>query len=191
MAGESSIRTPSQPILGSIATTCAVPGGVYRREGYEYSAAQWLVQRPRGLLLGRRPPSRRAGHRVRRHTPVGPGLRAFRTVEEATEAICAIEADYDRASAHAAEVAQEYFAAEKVCKSCCKTQAYRVPSRKPARSGRLSPPNLCGRGRKKFTCASTSLRVACPELAEGLSTNGASLPLIFPPFRPEHNRRRR
>jgi len=46
--------------------------------------------------------------------PVGPGLRAFRSVEEATEAVCAIEADYDRASAHALEVAQEYFAAEKV-----------------------------------------------------------------------------
>ncbi|HEV8716295.1 MAG TPA: hypothetical protein VGX03_26145 [Candidatus Binatia bacterium] len=46
--------------------------------------------------------------------PVGPGLHAFRTVEEATEAVCAIEADYDRASAHAVEVAREYFAAEKV-----------------------------------------------------------------------------
>jgi hypothetical protein len=46
--------------------------------------------------------------------PVGPGLHAFRTVEEAAEAVRAIEADYGRASAHATEVAREYFAAEKV-----------------------------------------------------------------------------
>jgi hypothetical protein len=46
--------------------------------------------------------------------PLGPGLHAFRTVADAVEAVQAIEADYNRASAHAAEVAQEYFAAEKV-----------------------------------------------------------------------------
>jgi hypothetical protein len=46
--------------------------------------------------------------------PLGSGLHAFRTVVDAAEAIQAIEADYNCASAHAAEVAQEYFAAEKV-----------------------------------------------------------------------------
>src|ERR687888_339659 len=46
--------------------------------------------------------------------PLGPGVHAFRTVEEAAIAVRAIEADYDRASAHATEVAREYFAAEKV-----------------------------------------------------------------------------
>jgi hypothetical protein len=46
--------------------------------------------------------------------PLGPGLHAFRTVAEAAEAIRAIEADYPRASAHAAEVARECFAAERV-----------------------------------------------------------------------------
>ena len=46
--------------------------------------------------------------------PLGPGLHAFRNVEEAAGAIQEIEADYTRASAHASEVAREYFAAEKV-----------------------------------------------------------------------------
>jgi hypothetical protein len=46
--------------------------------------------------------------------PLGPGLHAFRTVEEAAAAIAAIEADYARASAHAAEVGREAFAAERV-----------------------------------------------------------------------------
>jgi len=115
MAGESSIRTPSQPILGSIANYLrSSRGEFYRREGYEYSAASgWFSDRAACYLAA-------GAQSVEQDTgfgdilPVGPGLRAFRTVEEATEAICAIEADYDRASAHAAEVAQEYFAAEKV-----------------------------------------------------------------------------
>jgi hypothetical protein len=46
--------------------------------------------------------------------PLGPGLHAFYTVEEAADAVGVIEADYNRASAHAIEVAREYFAAEKV-----------------------------------------------------------------------------
>jgi hypothetical protein len=46
--------------------------------------------------------------------PLGPGLHAFRTVAEAAEAICSIEANYHRASAHATAVAREYFAAEQV-----------------------------------------------------------------------------
>jgi hypothetical protein len=46
--------------------------------------------------------------------PLGPGLPAFHTVEEAADAVGVIEADYDRASAYAIEVAREYFAAEKV-----------------------------------------------------------------------------
>ncbi len=46
--------------------------------------------------------------------PLGPGLHAFHTVEEAADAVGVIEADYDRASAYAIEIAREYFAAEKV-----------------------------------------------------------------------------
>jgi hypothetical protein len=46
--------------------------------------------------------------------PLGPGLHAFRTVEEAARAIESIEADYARASAHAAAVARECFAADRV-----------------------------------------------------------------------------
>jgi hypothetical protein len=46
--------------------------------------------------------------------PLGPGLHAFNTLAEATEAVRTIEGDYDRASAHASEVAREYFAADRV-----------------------------------------------------------------------------
>lgn len=46
--------------------------------------------------------------------PLGPGLHAFCNIDEAAAAVDLIESDYDRASAHATEVAREYFAAEKV-----------------------------------------------------------------------------
>jgi hypothetical protein len=46
--------------------------------------------------------------------PLGPGLHAFRTVDEAADAVRTIEADYGRASRYATEVAREYFAADKV-----------------------------------------------------------------------------
>jgi hypothetical protein len=46
--------------------------------------------------------------------PLGHGVHAFRTLEEAAEAVRAIEADYARASAHAVAVARECFAAERV-----------------------------------------------------------------------------
>jgi hypothetical protein len=46
--------------------------------------------------------------------PLGPGVHAFRTREEAAEALRAVEADWPRASAHASEVARECFAAERV-----------------------------------------------------------------------------
>jgi hypothetical protein len=46
--------------------------------------------------------------------PLGPGVHAFRTVEEAAEAIREIESDYPAASAHASAVAREYFAADRV-----------------------------------------------------------------------------
>lgn len=46
--------------------------------------------------------------------PLGPGVHAFRGVEEAAAAIRAVEADYARASRHAREVARECFAADRV-----------------------------------------------------------------------------
>ena len=46
--------------------------------------------------------------------PLGPGLHAFCTVEDAADAVHLIEMDYARARRHATEVAREYFAAEKV-----------------------------------------------------------------------------
>jgi len=46
--------------------------------------------------------------------PLGPGLHAFNTVDEAVEAVRMIERDYGNASAHASEVAREYFAADRV-----------------------------------------------------------------------------
>jgi hypothetical protein len=46
--------------------------------------------------------------------PLGPGLHAYTKVEEAADAVGVIEADYPRASAHATEVAREYFGAEEI-----------------------------------------------------------------------------
>jgi hypothetical protein len=46
--------------------------------------------------------------------PLGPGLHAFRSTEEAAAAIRAIEADWEAASVHAGALAHEYFAAERV-----------------------------------------------------------------------------
>ena len=53
--------------------------------------------------------------------PLGPGVHAFRTVEEAAAAIRAIEADYTGASRHAAEVAREHFAADRVLAGLLRT----------------------------------------------------------------------
>jgi hypothetical protein len=49
-----------------------------------------------------------------RHLPTGRGLFAFRTIEDALAAVAAIEADYPAHCRAAAEIAEEYFAAEKV-----------------------------------------------------------------------------
>jgi hypothetical protein len=46
--------------------------------------------------------------------PLGAGVHAFRSVEEAAAAVREIETDYPRASRHAVEVAQEHLAAERV-----------------------------------------------------------------------------
>lgn len=46
--------------------------------------------------------------------PLGPGLHAFRTRDEAVDAIRSVESNYEAASAHAVAVARECFAAEKV-----------------------------------------------------------------------------
>jgi hypothetical protein len=49
------------------------------------------------------------------YVPPGPGLHAFTTADEAVAALEAIQANYDRAAAHARAVAETYFAAERVC----------------------------------------------------------------------------
>ena len=46
--------------------------------------------------------------------PLGEGLWSFLTVDEATRAITAIEADYERASRGASALAREYFDAARV-----------------------------------------------------------------------------
>jgi hypothetical protein len=48
------------------------------------------------------------------HLPVGPGLHAFRTPDDAVAALAAIRADYPRACAHARAVAETQFAADRV-----------------------------------------------------------------------------
>ena len=57
--------------------------------------------------------------------PLGPGLHAFKTIAEAIEAVHMIERDYDRASAHASEVARECFAADRVLGSLLNVVAYK------------------------------------------------------------------
>jgi len=42
--------------------------------------------------------------------PLGPGVHAYRTLDEAASAIRAIEADWPRASAHATDVARTFAA---------------------------------------------------------------------------------
>jgi hypothetical protein len=49
------------------------------------------------------------------HLPVGPGLHAFTTAEEAVAALAAVRADYQAACAHARSVAETFFRAEDVC----------------------------------------------------------------------------
>ncbi len=49
------------------------------------------------------------------HVPTGPGLHAFATAAEAAAALAAVEADWPRAAAHARAVAEQAFAAERVC----------------------------------------------------------------------------
>ena len=53
--------------------------------------------------------------------PLGPGLHAFRTVDDAAAAIAQIEHDWDRASAHARAVAHEYFDAARVVGALLRT----------------------------------------------------------------------
>jgi hypothetical protein len=49
--------------------------------------------------------------------PLGPGVHAFRTVEDAAAAIRSVESDYPRATAHASDVAHEHFAADRVLRN--------------------------------------------------------------------------
>jgi len=49
------------------------------------------------------------------HLPVGPGLHAFTTRDEAVEALAAIRGDYAAACRNARDVAETSFAAERVC----------------------------------------------------------------------------
>ncbi|MGH7893568.1 MAG: glycosyltransferase family 1 protein [Candidatus Binatia bacterium] len=49
------------------------------------------------------------------HLPTGLGLRAFTTIDEAVDALAGIRADYAGACAHARDVAETCFRAERVC----------------------------------------------------------------------------
>jgi len=51
--------------------------------------------------------------------PIGKGLFSFRTMEDVLVAVDAIESDYEGHRRAAREIAEEYFAAEKVMKSLC------------------------------------------------------------------------
>jgi len=53
--------------------------------------------------------------------PLGPGLHAFRTPDDALAALAAVEADYARARRHALEVAREHLAADRVLAALLRT----------------------------------------------------------------------
>jgi hypothetical protein len=88
----------------------------------EFTVAKDLYVRPRSgwfsdraacyLAAGR--PAIEHDTGFRDFLPLGPGLHAFTTADEAAQAIGEVEADYPRASAHAREVAREHFAADRV-----------------------------------------------------------------------------
>jgi hypothetical protein len=88
----------------------------------EFTVAKDLNVRLRSGWLGDRSPCYLAAGRpvVMQDTgfgdvlPLGPGLHAVHTVEEAAEALAVIEADYARACAHASEVARAHFSADRV-----------------------------------------------------------------------------
>jgi hypothetical protein len=109
------IRSPSRPIRGATATTSAAraASSPVAKDLNVRLRSGWFSDRAACYLAAGRPV-------VEQDTafgdvlPLGPGVHAFRTREEAAEALRAVEADWPRASAHASEVARECFAAERV-----------------------------------------------------------------------------
>jgi hypothetical protein len=97
----------------------------------EFTVAKDMNVRLRSAWLGDRSPCYLAAGRpvVMQSTgfgdvlPLGPGLHAVQTLAEAVAAIRTIEADYARASAHAAEVAREYFGADVVLNALLRVAA--------------------------------------------------------------------
>jgi hypothetical protein len=53
--------------------------------------------------------------------PLGPGLHAFRTEDEATAAVTQVESDWPRASRYATTIANEFFAAHHVMRTLLRT----------------------------------------------------------------------
>lgn len=86
--------------------SCAKPAYVRSRSG-------WLSDRTVCYLASGRPCVVEATG-AEKHLPASPGLRFFSSIEEAAEALRAVEADYPRAAAAARALAEEVFAARVV-----------------------------------------------------------------------------
>ena len=89
---------------------------VHGRQGHVRRQPQRLVQRAQHLLPGLGPAGARAGHRAGASCyPLGEGLLAFSTLEEAVAGVEAIRARSPRAHAAAArELAEEHFDSDQV-----------------------------------------------------------------------------
>jgi hypothetical protein len=96
------------------ALRAGVRGGVLRRPGRVRRDEQRVVQRPHRAVPGLRPAGAGPGHRVPRHLPVGEGLVAFGTPDEATAGAGRIAAEYAAHSRAARRLAEAYFDSDKV-----------------------------------------------------------------------------
>jgi hypothetical protein len=65
-----------------------------------------------------------------RHYPVGEGLLAFRTLEEAVEGAARIERDYQRHCRAARKIAEEYFDSDNVIRQLAKEIGLKLPQKK-------------------------------------------------------------
>lgn len=64
--------------------------------------------------------------------PTGEGLLSFETIEEAVAGVQAVEADYDRHSRRAVEIANEYFDSDRVLPELIRRAFDREPAAQPA-----------------------------------------------------------
>jgi hypothetical protein len=121
--------------------TCGSPDGFrsyVATSSAEFSAAQgmyvetnsgWFSDRTvRYLASGR--PALVQDTGFSRHCPVGEGLLAFRTLEEAVEGAERIERDYERHCRAARQIAEDYFDSDNVIRQMAKEIGLKLPGKR-------------------------------------------------------------